>query len=153
MQEMRSPEFKEKMKQGPVALLTVMPNGPISMGRPLAQWFVFLIVVGIFVALHRQPDLARRHALHARVPDRGRDRIHRLFAGVVRAIDLVPAILGPDAQGVLRRPDLRPAHGGDVRVAVAALDARGAIQVSPGVPAEWSASHASQCYDRGWVMT
>jgi len=48
--EMRSPEFKEKMKQGPVALLTVMPNGPISMGRPLAQWFVFLIVVGIFVA-------------------------------------------------------------------------------------------------------
>src|SRR4030088_2617803 len=50
MQEMRSPEFKEKMKQGPVALLTVMPNGPISMGRPLTQWFVFLIVVGIFVA-------------------------------------------------------------------------------------------------------
>jgi len=26
MQEMRSPEFKEKMKQGPVALLTVMPT-------------------------------------------------------------------------------------------------------------------------------
>src|SRR2546429_9880509 len=50
MQEMRSPEFKEKMKQGPVALMTVMPNGPISMDRPLAQWFVFLIVVGIFVA-------------------------------------------------------------------------------------------------------
>jgi len=50
MQEMRSPEFKEKMRQGPVALMTVMPNGPISMGRPLAQWFVFLIVVGIFAA-------------------------------------------------------------------------------------------------------
>src|SRR5213595_1024533 len=44
MQEMRSPEFKEKMKQGPVALMTVMPNGPISMDRPLAQWFVFQIV-------------------------------------------------------------------------------------------------------------
>src|SRR3977135_4754906 len=50
MQEMRSPEFIEKMKQGPVAVLTVMPNGPLSMSRPLAQWFVFLIVVGIFVA-------------------------------------------------------------------------------------------------------
>ena len=50
MEEMRSPEFKEKMKQGPVAIMTVMSNGPISMGRPLAQWFVFLIVVGIFVA-------------------------------------------------------------------------------------------------------
>ena len=51
MQEMKSPEFIEKMKQGPVAVLTVMPNGPISMSRPLAQWFVFLIVVGIFVAV------------------------------------------------------------------------------------------------------
>src|SRR5437660_12302130 len=50
MEEMRTPEFKEKMRQGPVALMTVMPNGPISMDRPLAQWFVFLIVVGIFVA-------------------------------------------------------------------------------------------------------
>jgi hypothetical protein len=49
MQEMRSPEFKEKMKQGPVALITVMPNGPIAMNRSLAQWFVFLIVVGVFV--------------------------------------------------------------------------------------------------------
>ena len=47
---MKSPEFIEKMKQAPVAVLTVMPNGPISIGRPLAQWFVFLIVVGIFVA-------------------------------------------------------------------------------------------------------
>lgn len=50
MQEMKSPEFMEKLKQGPVAVLTVMPNGPISMGRNLMQWFVFLIVVGIFVA-------------------------------------------------------------------------------------------------------
>jgi len=50
MQEMKSPEFIEKMKQGPVAVLTVMPNGRICIGRPLAQWFAFLIVVGIFVA-------------------------------------------------------------------------------------------------------
>jgi hypothetical protein len=50
MAEMRSPEFKEKLQQGPVAVLTVMPNGMINMNRSLAQWFVFLIVVGIFVA-------------------------------------------------------------------------------------------------------
>jgi hypothetical protein len=50
MKEMRSPEFKEKMAQGPVAVLTVMPNGMINMNRSLAQWFVFLIVVGIFAA-------------------------------------------------------------------------------------------------------
>lgn len=51
MREMRTPEFKEKMAKGPVAVLTVMPNGPIAMGRNLAQWFLFLVVVSIFVAL------------------------------------------------------------------------------------------------------
>ena len=51
MKEMRSPEFKEKMKRGPVAVLTVMPNGEMAMGRCLVQWFAFLIVVGLFVAL------------------------------------------------------------------------------------------------------
>ncbi|HVN44158.1 MAG TPA: hypothetical protein VMT66_02825 [Steroidobacteraceae bacterium] len=50
MDEMRAPEFKEKMRQGPVAVLTVMPNGPISIQRSLLQWFVFLIVVSLFCA-------------------------------------------------------------------------------------------------------
>jgi hypothetical protein len=51
MKEMRSSEFKEKLNRGPVAVLTVMPNGPIAMNRSLVQWFVFLIVVSAFVAL------------------------------------------------------------------------------------------------------
>jgi hypothetical protein len=50
MQEMRSPEFKDKLNQGPVAVMTVMPNGMMSMQRNLLQWFVFLIVVGVFCA-------------------------------------------------------------------------------------------------------
>jgi hypothetical protein len=50
MEEMRSQQFKDKMARGPVALLTVMPSGPISMNRNLVQWFVFLLVVGVFVA-------------------------------------------------------------------------------------------------------
>jgi hypothetical protein len=50
MQEMRTPAFKDKMAKGPVAVFTVMPNGPISMNRNLIQWFVFLLVVGVFVA-------------------------------------------------------------------------------------------------------
>jgi hypothetical protein len=49
-QEMRSPEFAEKMKQGPVMVLTAMPNGPISIGRNLALWFVYCLVVGYFAA-------------------------------------------------------------------------------------------------------
>jgi hypothetical protein len=50
MQEMRSSEFKDKLSRGPVAVLTVMPNGQIHMGRNMVQWFVFLIVVGVFSA-------------------------------------------------------------------------------------------------------
>jgi hypothetical protein len=44
---MKSPEFKEKVKRGPVATLTVIPGG-YGMGKRLAQWFVYLVVVGIF---------------------------------------------------------------------------------------------------------
>ena len=38
----------EKFNQGPVGFLTVMPNGPINMGKSLTQWFIFSIVMGIF---------------------------------------------------------------------------------------------------------
>ena len=47
-QEMRSPAFMEKIRQGPNIILTVMPNGPVQMGRHLARWFIYLVVVGIF---------------------------------------------------------------------------------------------------------
>ena len=40
-----------------MAVLTVLPNGMIDMTRSLAQWFVFLMVVGIFVALVDRPTL------------------------------------------------------------------------------------------------
>jgi hypothetical protein len=50
-QELRSPQFAEKMKKGPVLLLTVMPNGPVSMGRNLALWFVYSIIVGMLAGL------------------------------------------------------------------------------------------------------
>jgi hypothetical protein len=48
--EMRSPQFQEKLTKGPVAVMTVMPNGMFRMGSRLAQWFIFLLVVGIFTA-------------------------------------------------------------------------------------------------------
>ncbi len=50
MQDMRSPEFLEKMNKGPVMVLTVLPNGPVAMGRNLAMWFVYCLLVGIFAA-------------------------------------------------------------------------------------------------------
>lgn len=45
---MKSPEFIEKMKKGPVVFLTVMPSGAPAMGAQLAQWFAYSVVVGIF---------------------------------------------------------------------------------------------------------
>src|SRR5213593_689846 len=49
-EEMRSPEFVEKVKQGPVMVLTVWPSGPMSMGKNLANWFIYAVVVGCFAA-------------------------------------------------------------------------------------------------------
>lgn len=49
-QEMRSPEFAEKMNKGPVLVLTVIPNGPIQMADKLVLWFLYSAVVGLFAA-------------------------------------------------------------------------------------------------------
>ena len=46
---MRSPAFAEKMKQGPVAVMTVMP-GYMSMSRNLVLWFLYAIVMSACAA-------------------------------------------------------------------------------------------------------
>jgi hypothetical protein len=48
--EMRTPEFQDKLKKGPVLMLTVMPNGMMNMGKSLALWFVYLAVVSSLTA-------------------------------------------------------------------------------------------------------
>ena len=50
MKEMGSPEFIEKMKLGPVGMMTVTHSGPVSMGKELTLWFIYSIIVGIFAA-------------------------------------------------------------------------------------------------------
>ena len=49
-EDMKSAEFAEKVRTGPNLMLTVLPNGPWSMGRNLSQWFVYVVVVSIFGA-------------------------------------------------------------------------------------------------------
>jgi hypothetical protein len=49
-QEMQSPEFAAKMKAGPVMVLTVMPNGAMSMRRNLGLWFLYCVAVSGFAA-------------------------------------------------------------------------------------------------------
>jgi hypothetical protein len=50
MQDMKSNEFIEKLNQGPVMVVTVMPNGPGSMGKNLILWFLYCVVVSAFAA-------------------------------------------------------------------------------------------------------
>jgi hypothetical protein len=46
--EMKTPEYVAKRTKGPVVFLTVLPSGPPSMGRSLALWFLYSIVVNVF---------------------------------------------------------------------------------------------------------
>lgn len=50
MKEMQAPEFIEKQKAGPQMFITVLPNGPMSMGKALANWFIYSLVIAIFAA-------------------------------------------------------------------------------------------------------
>jgi hypothetical protein len=43
--DLRNPAFMEKMKRGPVGLMTVRPSGPPAMGKSLVLWFLYCVVV------------------------------------------------------------------------------------------------------------
>lgn len=47
---MGEPDFIEKMGKGPIAFITVLPNGKPTMTASLIQWFVYCLVVGVFAA-------------------------------------------------------------------------------------------------------
>ena len=47
---MKNPEYLEKRKKGPVAVLTVIKSEDQGMGSSLAQWFVYCVLVGVFAA-------------------------------------------------------------------------------------------------------
>ena len=47
---MKDPAFQEKMKKGPVLMMTVMHGFGEGMGKMFVQWFLFSVVVGICAA-------------------------------------------------------------------------------------------------------
>jgi hypothetical protein len=49
-QDLRSPAFLEKLNKGPVLVMTVLPNGPVPVGRNLVQWFIYSVIVSVFSA-------------------------------------------------------------------------------------------------------
>jgi hypothetical protein len=48
--EMKSPEAQARFQEGPVALISMYPNGQMNMGKLLGAWFGFLLLVSLFVA-------------------------------------------------------------------------------------------------------
>lgn len=50
MASMKDPAFVDKLKKGPVGVMTVFPSGVPSMTRSLILWFVYCAVVGVFAA-------------------------------------------------------------------------------------------------------
>jgi len=50
MKDMGSEQMIEKYNHGPVGFVSVLPNGPMNMGKSLIQWFVYTLVVSAFVA-------------------------------------------------------------------------------------------------------
>ena len=48
MKQMGEPDFVKKMEAGPMAMLTVMPNGAPKMGGQLLQWFLYSVIVAVF---------------------------------------------------------------------------------------------------------
>jgi hypothetical protein len=48
-EDMKSPAFAEKVKKGPVVLMTVMPGG-MAVGRNLVMWFLYVVVISAFAA-------------------------------------------------------------------------------------------------------
>ena len=50
MAGMRSPEFAEKVKRGPLVLINVAAGGSVGMGKQLGLWFVYSLIVGLLCA-------------------------------------------------------------------------------------------------------
>lgn len=50
MKEMSEPATKEKFEKGPIAIVTVLPNGMPAMGKLLGLWFALCVLVSFVAA-------------------------------------------------------------------------------------------------------
>lgn len=50
MSQTKEPAFRKKFEEGPIVSLTVRPNGPPAIGKNLAQWFLFCLLVSFVAA-------------------------------------------------------------------------------------------------------
>jgi hypothetical protein len=48
--QMKLPEYVEKRKRGPALFMTLATGSDPGMGKPLLQWFAYLLVISLFTA-------------------------------------------------------------------------------------------------------
>ena len=118
---MKTPEWDERMKQGPVGVMTIQPSGPLNFGKLMGQWFVYSLFIAVFAAYitGRTRGLGAPYLEVFRVS--GSVTFCCLCRCALAELDLVGpghAIHGDELD---RRHHLRPDHGWDVRLAMAAL--------------------------------
>ncbi len=120
-EDLKSAEFLNKVQQGPNVVMTVMPNGPFSMGRNMGLWFVYIVVVEIFAAYVAGRALPPATEYLQVFRFHGNCGLCRLHAGAVADVDLVLSRMEHDDQGDRRRIDLRTTHRRSDGMAMAAL--------------------------------
>jgi hypothetical protein len=82
MKDCKEPAFVEKLKRGPVLIMTVVPSGPMNMTKPLVQWFVYTAFVSALVAY------VAGHALTAEAPYLAVFRVAGCTAFIAYAVGL-----------------------------------------------------------------
>ncbi|MCZ6808392.1 MAG: hypothetical protein O7D92_01370 [Proteobacteria bacterium] len=48
--ERKSAEWQEKFKEGPAAILTILPHGSLAMGKQMVQWIIYCLAISFLVA-------------------------------------------------------------------------------------------------------
>ena len=48
--EMKTPEWDAKMKQGPVGFMSIQPSAPMNMGKMFGQWFAYSLLIAVLAA-------------------------------------------------------------------------------------------------------
>ena len=43
--DMSSPEFREKVKRGPLVILNIASGDSVSMGKPLVLWLIYVLII------------------------------------------------------------------------------------------------------------
>ena len=117
--QMRDPGWLEKRRRGPIALLTLSAGGEPNMGKALAQWFIYVLLMALL------SGYVASRTLTAGAPYLSVFRVvaTAAFMGCAlaqpTAVDLVATPMEHDDQAHDRWADLRAAGRRCIRLAVA----------------------------------